>query len=216
MTKAILMVGAGGHAGVLIDLLHTLGTYRLTGLVERAGVSVAEAHGVSVIGNDNDLVRLRAAGTALAVVGIGSAADNGPRRRAFEALLEAGFDMPVLVHPRSWVADSATLGAGAQIMAGALVQGRAVLGENVLVNTGSIVEHDCRIDAHAHIATGVRMGGSVHIGKAAFIGVGSSIRQGMRIGPGAVVGAGSVVVNDVADGARVGGTPARPLKGGDG
>lgn len=211
---AILMVGAGGHVGVLIELLQALGAYRIAGLVERADAVVTEAHGLPVIGHDGDLTRLRAAGTALAAVGIGSAPDNGPRRRAFEALREAGFDMPVLVHPRSWVADSATLGAGAQVMAGALIQGRAVLGDNVLVNTGSIVEHDCRVGAHSHIATGVRMGGDVKIGDAAFVGVGSSIRQGIRIGSGAVIGAGSVVVDDVAAGARVAGTPARPLKGG--
>ena len=48
-------------------------------------------------------------------------------------------------------------------------------------------------------------------GERALVGVGSAVRPGIRIGADAVVGAGSAVVADVADGAVVGGAPARAL-----
>jgi UDP-perosamine 4-acetyltransferase len=209
---AILVAGAGGHAGMVIDTIRALGRYEIVGLVERKDAPQREVHGLAVIGTDDGLPAIFARGIVAAANGVGSVKDNEPRRRIFERLKEAGFAMPVLVHPRAWVAESAVLGDGVQVMPGALVLRCAVLGDNVLVNSGAIIEHDSRIGAHTHICTGVRMGGQVTIGEAAFIGVGTSVRQGIRIGAGALIGAGSVVIEDVPEHAFVAGVPARRIR----
>jgi sugar O-acyltransferase (sialic acid O-acetyltransferase NeuD family) len=212
VTNKIIIAGAGGHAGVIIDLLRSTEFYEIVGLVDRADGNISNAYNLPVLGTDEDLEELCKQEIVMAAIGIGSAPDNSPRRKVFEKLKTAKFSLPVLVHPGSWVADNAILNEGAQVMAGAIIQGRATLGHNVLVNSGSIVEHDNIIGDHSHIATGVRLGGDVQIGESVFIGVGTSIRQGIKIGDGAIIGAGSVVIHDVDAGAIVAGVPAEPIR----
>lgn len=211
MKTPIIVAGTGGHAGVVIAALRALGGYDVVGLIERSGATVNEAHGVAVIGSDDTLNDIRARGIRTAAVGIGSAPDNTARMSVFKRLKAAGFDIPPLAHPRSWVAPGVSLTEGSQVMAGAFIQSSAVVGENVLINTGAIVEHDDRIGDHAHIATGVRLGGDVVIGECAFVGLGSCVLQSIHIGAGAVIGAGSVVIADIPAGTTYAGSPARQI-----
>jgi len=208
----LIVAGAGGHAGMVIDTVRALGHFEVVGLIGQEGQPHDTAHGLPIIGTDKSLPRLFAEGISAAANGVGSVKDNGPRRQVYETLKSAGFSLPTLIHPRAWVADSARLGEGVQVMPGALVLRAVTIGNNTLINSGAIVEHDSRIGAHVHICTGVRMGGQVTIGDGGFIGVGTSVRQSVRIGAGALVGAGSVVIDDVADGAFVAGVPAREVR----
>lgn len=211
MRSPIIVIGGGGHAGVVIATLRAGKDFEVVGIVDRDGSTAVSLQGITIVGTDKDIEKLRAEGVAHAAVGVGSAPDNAPRHRIFCRLRTCEFTLPPIVHPRAWVADGVALGDGVQVMAGAMIQGPTTLGDNVLVNTGAIIEHDSRIGDHAHIATGARLGGGVDVGNAAFVGIGSTVRQGIRIGSNAVIGAGSVVVDDVADGAWVAGVPAQTI-----
>lgn len=209
--RQIIVAGAGGHAGVVIDMILALGEYEIVGLVERESASTKSAHGFPVIATDETLTVLRERNIFAAANGVGSSKDNGPRRLMFECLKSVGFLMPSLLHPRAWLAPSAELGEGVQVMSGCFIQRNVRLSDNVLVNTGAIIEHDSRVGAHAHISTGVRIGGQVVVGEGAFIGIGSSVKQSVRIGENAIVGAGSVVIDDIPDLAMVAGVPAQRI-----
>ncbi|WP_133366371.1 acyltransferase [Qipengyuania sediminis] len=52
------------------------------------------------------------------------------------------------------------------------------------------------------------------IGHHCYVGPNAVIAKGVTVGDGAVIGANSLVLSDVDPGARVGGTPARPLGAG--
>jgi acetyltransferase-like isoleucine patch superfamily enzyme len=56
----------------------------------------------------------------------------------------------------------------------------------------------------------------VTVGARAFVGAGAAVKPGIAIGADAVVALGAAVVRDVAPGAVVAGTPARPLERGEG
>jgi UDP-perosamine 4-acetyltransferase len=202
----IVGYGAGGHARSLMDAIATGGVYELVAFVDddaaRAGTDM---HGVPVVGTFD---AVREVGHAF--VGIGGVTDRDPRRAAFAKLRAEGFELPPIVHGTASVSALATLGAGAQILAGAVVNTAAVLGDGAIVNTGAIVEHDCVIGTSAHLGPRAVVGGDAEIGESAHVGMGAIVIEGIRVGEGAFIAAGAVVTRDVPAGERVAGVPARP------
>lgn len=202
-----ILVGGGGHAHVVADVLAALGR-KVRGFVAPANDTLI--NDIAWLGGDDVLDGLEP-GSADIALGVGSAGDVTLRRALFEKLQGAGHGLPMLVHPSANLAADVMLGAGAQVMLGACVQAGVHVGANAILNTGSVVDHDSRIGDHAHVAPGVVLCGDVTVGEAAHIGAGARVIQGIEIGRGALVAAGAVVIENVAEGARVAGVPAREM-----
>lgn len=210
MSAPLIIVGAGGHAKVLVAALQAQGA-RILGLIDRAD----STHGSTVLGlkvlGGEEIVFGYAAGAIELVNGVGSVRTVDVRRQVFERLKQRGYRFANVVHPSVVAAADAQLGEGAELMAGVVLQPGVVLGANTLVNTGAVIDHDCTIGAHTHVAPGAVLSGGVRVGDEAHIGTGAVVIQGIEIGAGAIVAAGAVVTRNVAAGARVGGVPAREL-----
>jgi UDP-3-O-[3-hydroxymyristoyl] glucosamine N-acyltransferase len=95
------------------------------------------------------------------------------------------------------------------VLAGAVVNTGARIGNHCIVNSGSIVEHDCELGEFAQVGPGAAVGGGARIGPGAYLGLGCRVRDHRTIGARALVAMGAVVVRDVADDERVAGVPAR-------
>jgi sugar O-acyltransferase (sialic acid O-acetyltransferase NeuD family) len=200
----VWVIGAGGHAKVVIDSLRAEGRYDVEGVLDDdPGRRGGEVLGVRVLGDTSDEA-LRALDVRLAVIAVGS----NRARREVATRLSGRVAWLTVVHPRAYVAPSAVVGAGSVIFAGAMVQPEARLGEHVIVNTMASVDHDGEVADFVHLAPGVRLAGGVRVGEGAFVGVGSSVLPGRCVGAWATVGAGAVVTRDVPDGATVVGVPA--------
>lgn len=202
--NGVLILGAGGHAKVVADILRCRGTTVLGFLDDDPATWGTARLELPVLGG---IATYRERMPGGLILGIGDIA-------ARVALVERlGTDARTLwcnaIHPHATVARSVRLGRGVAVVARAVVNPDAILGDHSIVNTGATVDHDCAIGEHAHIGPGAHLGGGVHIGRGAFIGIGASVTPGLTIGDGAVVGAGAVVVADVPPHAMVKGVPAR-------
>ena len=212
MAIQVIGFGAGGHAKVVIEILHMDQRYELYGLLDPK----PELHGkrvlnVPVLGNDDILPDLKHNGIRHFFVGIGSIGNTRPRQRLFEMGLQYAMDPVDAIHPNAVLSSSAQVGRGITIMAGAVINACAHLGVNVIVNTGAIVEHDCIIGDHVYVSSGACLASNVQVGAGAHIGAGAAIRQHIAIGESAIVGAGAVVVKNGSSNTTVVGVPARPL-----
>lgn len=205
--KPLIIVGAGGHARVVLDAAIEAG-YEVIGLVdEDDALHGTEIFGVPVIGDDN-VVRNYGIDDVRLIVGIGSTENTRMRQRAFKTFKALGYDFAVIKHPSAHISRNTELGEGVVVMAGAILQAGSRVSDNVIINTGAQLDHDADIGAHTHIAPGAVLSGNVSIGANTHIGCGATIIQGVIIGNGAVVGAGSVVLRNVEDSEMVVGNPA--------
>ena len=209
MTR-VVGFGAGGHARVVIEIIQSLLDYEIVGLLDsQASLKGIDFSGVPVLGDDTLIKSLLAQGIRHAFIGLGTIGITDPRRKLFERVSRAGFDIVSVMHPNAIVSPSVTFGIGPTVMAGAVINANTEVGDNVIVNTGAIVEHDCSIGDHSHISTGARLAGGVRIGRATHVGIGAVIRQGIQVGDDAIIAAGAVVVNDIQSGETVMGVPAK-------
>lgn len=199
-SQPLILLGAGGHAKVLLSLAALLGR-EVAGVCDPALAQqgVRQWRGLPVLGGNEALGALSPARVDL-INGIGQTVGNAGRRRLYEELCGRGFHFPTLVHPAASVATEARLAEGVQVMAGAVLQADCEISENTIINTRAGVDHDVWIGAHAHVAPGATLCGGARIGVGAFIGAGATVIQGVSIGDAAVVGAGVAAVRDLAPG----------------
>jgi sugar O-acyltransferase (sialic acid O-acetyltransferase NeuD family) len=209
--SGILVLGAGGHARVVAGLVRALGiqvvayadldTSKLGAAVDGEGATVAltEAAVMECVRGD----RSWPCAVKAVALGIG---DNGARARLFHEL--GAMSAPPLVHPHGWVSPTARIEAGSVVLAGAVINVDAAIGEAVIVNTGATIEHDCVLARGVHVSPGATLCGAVRVGERSWIGAGAVIIPGCVIGADCIVGAGAVVIRDVGDGCTVVGNPA--------
>ena len=191
--KPVLLIGCGGHARSLIDLIESAADWSIHGLVglpEQVGTSML---GHQVIGCDANLPALRAECPA-AVLAIGQLPDPVPRQRIAAELELLEFQLPVLISPNAVVSRHAQLGPGTTVGHGVIVNAAAEVGAHCILNSRALIEHDVHIGDHCHISTGVLVNGGVRLGSGSFIGSGTMLREGLELPPNTVIGAGKRVM----------------------
>ncbi|MBV6285943.1 acetyltransferase [Pseudomonas aegrilactucae] len=208
-SRPVLLLGAGGHAKVLLSLLRAIGA-NVLGVCDPAlaAASVTSWRGVDVLGGDEALDQFDVEQVGL-VNGIGQVLGSSLRQDMFLKFTARGFHFPALVHPAAWVDASVQLGDGAQVMAGVIIQADTTIGVNAIINTGVRIDHDCIIGGHVHLAPSAVLCGAVNVASESFIGAGSITLPGVSVGKGGIVGAGTTLVKDLPAGQVVMSAPVR-------
>jgi sugar O-acyltransferase (sialic acid O-acetyltransferase NeuD family) len=210
MKIAVVGARAEGGAHLLLDLVADGAPYEVIAFLDDNpalwGTSVC---GIPVLGSSADAARAVDSGAEGVAVFLGNPRD---RERVGALVLAAGLQLPVLIHPRAYVAPSATLGRGTFVGAMATVSAGARIGQQVMVAPTALVSHHVEVDDYAQLSPGCRLGGRSRVGRRAFLGLGVTIVSGRTVGADAMVWAGAVVAADVAEGATVAGVPARPIQ----
>jgi len=207
----VIILGAGGHAKVLIDAL-ILNSVEIL-LVTDSDPSKKDQLilGIPIKGMDDEVMKYPP-GSVRLVNGIGSICVNPWRRLLFERFKDLGYSFVNVIHPSAIIASGIAIDEGAQIMAGVVIQTGCTIGRNTIINTNSTVDHDCHIGENTHIAPGVTLSGGIQVGNNTHIGTGATVLQGIAIGRDCLVAAGAVVIRDVPDGAKIAGIPAKQIR----
>lgn len=205
--RPCILIGAGGHAKVLVDCLLRQDVPILGFLECNAALHGTRVCGLPVLGGDAELAR-HAPGTVLLVNAVGSVSSLASRRSVFEALKQKGYEFLTIMHPSVVLGAGVRLAEGTQVMAGAIIQPDVTVGKNSIVNSGALIDHDTVIGSHVHVSPGCVLSGGIRVGDGTHVGAGATVIQGISIGALCLVAAGSVVIRDVPDGAEVMGVPA--------
>ncbi len=212
MKQKILLIGAGGHCKVVLDVIFSNNEFTVAGIVDLKKRVNSEILGVPVIGTDSDLPRFFKAGIRNCFIAVGSIGNPQPRAKLYATAQKAGFAFPNIISPAASVSSRAILGSGNYIAPGAIINAGASIGSNCIINTGAIVDHDCTVGDFVHLSPGSILSGGVTVGYYSHIGTGSVVIQDVEIGEKSIVGAGSVVVKDIRSGVVAYGSPCKERK----
>ena len=188
MNKPIIILGGGGHASVLIDILSFMNS-EVIGITDPLLEKGSLVNGVSVIGCDDRVLDF-ANSEVLLVNALGPRPKSSTREILSQKFINLGYQFLTLIHPRAYVSSSAKIEDGAQIMAGAIVQAQSHIGMLSVVNTGAISEHDCSVGEHGHIAPGAILCGGVQAGSGVFVGCGAVVLENLRLEANSTIAAG--------------------------
>jgi len=197
----IYLLGAGGHAKVVIEILEKQKII-ISGLID-ANQDIKSLLGYPVFqtlpenGLDDE---------SKMIICIG---DNLTRRRLADKYLVT-YD--TAIHPSANLSLRSAIGEGTVIMASVSVNCDTAIGKHVILNTNCSVDHDCFIDNFVHISPNAALAGNVQVGEGSHIGIGACVIPGIKIGKWATIGAGAVILKNVPDFAVVVGNPGKLIK----
>lgn len=197
--EKIIIIGCGGHAKSVVDIIEREGRYEIAGFSNRVLNEKFRYRNYKIITTDDKLKSFFQKGIRYAALGIGFLGEGNLRKRIYSDLKDIGFQFPVIQDPSAIVATDAKVLEGTIIGKNVVINSEAYIGKNVILNTGAIIEHECKIGDFSHVSIGSLVCGNVVIGNNSFVGAGSTVIQGCNLGNNVIIGAGSTVLGDVSD-----------------
>jgi len=193
MSKPLLLVGCGGHARALIDVVESGKKWQIWGLVGTPEEVGWRVFNYPVLGSNWDLPKLREK-CPNALLAIGQIGASVHRHRLAKQLKDLDFTIPILISNHAVISRHAKIGSGTTVGHGAIVNGGAQVGNHCILNSRALVEHDVLIGDFCHISTGALVNGGVKIGDGSFIGSGAMLREGLELPPNTVISAGKRIM----------------------
>ena len=190
--KNIILIGGGGHCKSVIDVIEQEGRFKIAGIVDKPELLGSKVLGYPIIGSDSDLDNL-VKKYQYALITVGQIKSSSLRIKLFDLAVEAGFILPSIISPNSYVSQHASIGSGTVVMHKALINANTIIGDNCIVNSKALIEHDCRISEHCHISTNATINGGVVVESGCFIGSGATTKELITIKKNSFIKAGSLV-----------------------
>jgi sugar O-acyltransferase (sialic acid O-acetyltransferase NeuD family) len=191
--KDLIVIGAGGHARVVIDTALSCGYQNISIIDLNFNGQWEEILGIQVSGNMDVLDSLNSKNLFLAI------GDNSKRKELYTKLQNQTFQFPSLIHPKSFVSDYSKIMDGTLVMNGAQINAASTIGKCSIINTSATIDHECTLGDFTHIGPGANIAGRAEIGDMSFIGIGSSVIQNISIGRNVIIGANSTVIENIGD-----------------
>lgn len=210
--KNIIIIGASGHASVVLDCIEKEEKYNVIGFIDSFKSKGQLFYGYPIIGTEDDLPIILSKDEIFG--GIIAIGDNWSRKMIADKVksISPDFNYVNAIHPNTTIGKNVSLGKGTVLMSGVIINSSSVVGEHCILNTNSCLEHDSSIGNFSSISPNVCTGGNIHIGRLSAICLGVTIIEDIIIGDSAVVGAGSLVLDNIPDKVVAYGSPAKVIR----
>ena len=191
MSKDVIIIGAGGHAKVIADIIYKSGDNLIGFLDDNLANKGKEIYlGKKVLGTTKDIENYN---KNYFIIGIGN---NSIRKKINN---ENNLKLYTAIHPSAIIAENVKIGTGSVIMAGVVINPGTVIGKNCIINTCSSLDHDNLLEDYVHISPGAHLAGTVSIKEGTWICTGAIVKNNITIGKNNIIGAGGVVIKDIIE-----------------
>jgi sugar O-acyltransferase (sialic acid O-acetyltransferase NeuD family) len=213
MSKKMVIIGAGGCAREVVDILDACNQigqdYEIVGYIVESqyGLPGTRVNDVPILGDFDWLAQH--AGEVFVICGVGP---PELRLRLVTRAQEFGVRFSTVIHPSVVLTRWITMGEDVVIAPGCILTNQIRIGDHVQVNTACTIAHDAVLEDFATLAPGVHIAGKVTLGAGCYIGIGANVADRVRIGDWSIVGAGSTITEDVPSNTTVVGVPGRVIK----
>lgn len=130
-SKPVIIIGNGGHARVLVDILF-MQKREIIGYT--APNKENNPYNITYLGGDEEILKYDPQEIEL-VNALGSVSDTKLRANIFNIFKSKDYTFSTIIHPSAIISDTVILGEGVQIMAGAIIQPFVKIDDNTIVNT---------------------------------------------------------------------------------
>lgn len=207
MSKQVVIIGAGGHAKVIADIIVKSGD-RVYGFLDdnlEIGTTIANNEQFKIIGKIEKINKLKENTNLEFVIAIG---DNTVRKKIAE---NYNVKYYTAIHPSSIIALDVSIEEGTVVMANTVINTSAKIGRHCIVNTGAIIEHDNIIENYVHVSPNATLCGTVKIGECTHIGANATVKNNTEICNKCIIGAGALVVKNINESGTYVGVPVKGI-----
>lgn len=209
--EKLLIIGAGGFALEVIDLIESINsinqTYDIIGLLDdnRKGLVLDK---YNILGEISDYKEYSNHSIIIAI------ANPNIRQAIYSKIVTDKFKMPNLIHPNTEISKYTDFEQNSAIIVNYATQisAKVKIEKAVIIDSKSYIGHETIIKPFVTIYPGVNISGKNVINERSEIGLGSNIIQGLSVGSNTIIGAGSTVINNIDDNMIAVGTPCKPIK----
>lgn len=209
MHKKVIVIGSGGHAKVVIDILNLMSNIEIIGITSKSLHKGTEFFNYTVLGDDTILNEFVLDNEVYVAMGLGGFRDNNLRKQVYNYCKNLGLSFVNVIHPSAIISNTAKIGEGVVIFPGVVINTDVTIGNNVIIATNSSIDHETIISDHVLISAGAIIGAYTKIDDGALIALGANVVSGIIIGSNSLVAAGAVVINNVEAEESVYGIPAK-------
>ena len=207
MSKQVVIIGAGGHAKVIADIIVKSGD-RVYGFLDdnlEIGTTIANNEQFKIIGKIEKINKLKENTNLEFVIAIG---DNTVRKNIAE---NYNVKYYTAIHPSSIIALDVSIEEGTVVMANTVINTSAKIGRHCIVNTGAIIEHDNIIENYVHVSPNATLCGTVKFGECTHIGANATVKNNIEICNKCIIGAGALVVKNINESGAYVGVPVKGI-----
>lgn len=201
MNKEVVIIGAGGHAKVIADIIIKSGD-KVVGFLDDNSTKESIL-GYPVLGKSTDCEKYK---DKFFIIAIGN---NSVRRRIAQQYSELKYY--TAVHPTAAIGLDVKIGEGTCVMAYSVINSSATVGKHVIVNSASVVEHDCVLEDFVHLSPNVSVCGTSFVGKGTHLGSGATVINNHNICAECIIGAGAVVNKNIDESGTYVGVPVKKI-----
>lgn len=208
----IIIIGASGHAKVVIDIIEKQNKYHIFGILDSHKPIGYKVFDYEVLGTETlipELIKNHQIHAGIIAIG-----DNTQRKRMVDkiAATSSGFNYINAIHPQAVIGKNVSIEEGTVIVAGAIINASSIIKKHCIINTKGSIGHDCFLEDFVSVAPGATVGGHVTIKEGGIVCMGSTILGKSTIGKHALIGAGALVNKDVPAHTVVYGVPAKEIR----